>query len=85
MPFATRAKLLTLCSLRFVLRSLRPAHCALHSQNMTGDFMIPVRDCTVPVGDTAHTANPARDLAFVKSIDAKTKWPSETEAAFFMR
>jgi hypothetical protein len=52
---------------------------------MTGDFMIPVRDCTVPVGDTAHTANPARDLAFVKSIDAKTKWPSETEAAFFMR
>jgi hypothetical protein len=40
-PIAPRAKLLTPCS-------LRPAHCALHSQNMAGDFMVPVRDCTVP-------------------------------------
>jgi len=43
-PFAPRAKLLTPCS-------LRPAHCALHSQNMAGDFMVPVGDCTVPVRD----------------------------------
>ena len=41
-PFAPRAKLLTPCS-------LRPAHCALHSQNMAGDFMVPVGDCLVPV------------------------------------
>ncbi|HAO78374.1 MAG TPA: hypothetical protein DCQ92_05230, partial [Verrucomicrobia subdivision 3 bacterium] len=38
---APRAKLLTPCS-------LRPAHCALHSQNMAGDYMAPVRDYTVP-------------------------------------
>src|ERR1035437_2776650 len=43
-PIAPRAKLLTPCS-------LRPAHCALHSQNMAGDFMVPVGDCTVPVRD----------------------------------
>jgi hypothetical protein len=41
-PIAPRAKLLTPCS-------LRPAHCALHSQNMAGDFMVPVGDCLVPV------------------------------------
>src|ERR1035437_7538107 len=40
-PLAPRAKLLTPCP-------LRPAHCALHSQNMAGDCTVPARDCLVP-------------------------------------
>jgi hypothetical protein len=49
---------------------LRPAHCALHSQNMAGDFMAPVGDCTVPVGDCTV---PARDYLVPASVRKRKK------------